>query len=90
MLIINIIDMGLNCMVVVSCRPSIGKLVDVKIVCSIIFLTTFEIHFKKRVIVTSASIPLLQIFLSEFNIMQVCFCWLLLELWLFLIEELRI
>ena len=78
MLIVNIVDMGLHSMSVVSGGPPIRQLADMEILCSVVFLSALEVHLKEWVVVPSAPVPLLQALLSELNIVQVGLGWLLL------------
>ena len=61
-----------------------------EILCSIVFLSALEVHLEERIVVASASVSLLQAFLAQFNVMQVGLGWLLLQQWLFLVQELGV
>ena len=90
MLIVNIVDMGLHSVSVVSGGPAIRQLADMEILCSVVFLSALEVHLEEWVVVPSAPVPLLQALLSELNIVQVGLGWLLLQLRLFLVQELGV
>ena len=89
MLVINIINVSLHCMLVVSCWSSIWQFANGE-TRTIVLLATFKVNLKQRVIISSSSVPLMRIIVYRILLVQVCCCWLLFQLMLVLLKKMRI